>query len=121
MKAWFNPTSFGTSAGQSVAASIGHAVYSGATVVKKTVTINDGRAGEYLRLPVASAKRLHWLEVQDLSALVRQHGQDKSQLMHCVNAMRKFMMQRGISVCPALFLCFVVGLTWQSVVESQLC
>jgi hypothetical protein len=106
MKQWFNSTSLGIPTGQSVAATIGNAVYSGTNAVRKTAGSKNERAGEYLRLPVSSARRLHWLEVQDINALVRQHSEEKVQLMQCVNAMRKLMIQRGISVClPLLISC----------------
>ena len=100
MKQWFNASGAAAS-GHSVAASITQAVQSGAAAVRQSVKNAEKKQHEqkeYLRLPVASARRLHWFEIRDLSALVRQHAQEKEQLMACVQAMRTCMLQRGITV-----------------------
>lgn len=100
MKQWFNASGAAAS-GSSVAASITQAVQSGAAAVRQSVKNAEKKQQEqkeYLRLPVASARRLHWFELRDLSALVRQHTQEKEQLMACVQAMRTCMLQRGIQV-----------------------
>lgn len=52
----------------------------------------------HVRLSLESAKRLRWIESEDVSALVRRHAQEKNLMGECVSAMRKFLVQKGFQV-----------------------
>lgn len=52
----------------------------------------------HVRLSLDSAKRLRWIESEDVSALVRRHSQEKNLMGECVSAMRKFLLQKGFEV-----------------------
>lgn len=51
-----------------------------------------------MRLSLESAKRLRWIESEDVSALVRRHAQEKNLMGECVSAMRKFLLNKGFEV-----------------------
>lgn len=56
------------------------------------------RCRHHVRLSLESAKRLRWIESEDVSALVRRHSQEKNLMGECVSAMRKFLLQKGFEV-----------------------
>ena len=102
MNSWFSSNA--ASGGQRLAASLGQAVYSGASAVSDAVKAREAQAQaerQFVRLPVDSARRLRWFENNDLTALARQHAEDKKQLMACVVAMRSCMVRRGVQVRAA--------------------
>jgi hypothetical protein len=53
---------------------------------------------QHVRLSLESAKRLRWIESEDISSLVRRHAQEKNLMGECVAAMRKFLLQKGFQV-----------------------
>ncbi|KAG2445730.1 hypothetical protein HXX76_000336 [Chlamydomonas incerta] len=52
--------------------------------------------GEYLRLPVESARRLRWFEKADLQALTKSHLREKRELLDTVAALKKVLLRHGV-------------------------
>ncbi|KAG2451383.1 hypothetical protein HYH02_003985 [Chlamydomonas schloesseri] len=56
----------------------------------------EASKGEYLRLPVESARRLRWFEKADLQALTKSHLREKRELLDTVAALKKALLRHGV-------------------------
>lgn len=56
-----------------------------------------GKAQQYLRLPVESAKKLRWYDRPDLNHLVQQNLREKNDLLGVNAALRQVLLSKGIS------------------------
>lgn len=93
MKTWL--ATAGSAGSQKLASSFGSIVSNANQAVHKAASDRDST---HLRLPIDSARRLRWFEQHDVNSVVRQHAEEKQQLMACVAAMRRSMLQHGVQV-----------------------